>query len=100
MATLSSFFTATIYAQQANYDAKQGGWQFPSLFLNPSYQALPKSGFIFKTISPSQVVTNALGVSVTLNTIIEQIPSGVLGGFTPSRFVTDSTLAQLYTNGA
>lgn len=99
MATFSSFFTATIYGQQATFDGKNGGWQFPSLFLSPSYRAFPKSGFIFYTISPAQVITNQ-GVAVTVNTIIEQLPSGVLGGSAPARFVTDSTYAQLYTNGA
>lgn len=99
MATFSSFFTCTVYSQQATFDGKQGGWQFPSFFQSPSYRAFPKSGYNFYTISPAQTITNQ-GVSVTVNTIIEQIPSGVLGGFTPARFATDSTFAQLYTNGA
>lgn len=99
MAQFSSFFTCTLYGQQANYDGLLGGWQFPSLFRSPSYQALPKSGFKFITISPAQTVTNN-GVAVTLNTIIEQLPSGVLGTFPVNRYVTDSTFAQLYTNGA
>ena len=99
MATFSSFFTATIYGQQANFDGKLGGWQFPSLFLSPSYQAFPKSGYKMYTVSPAQVITNQ-GVAVTINTIIEQLPSGVLGTFPVYRFATDSTFAQLYTNGA
>ena len=99
MPTFLNFFTATIYGAQANFDGKQGGWQFPSLFLSPSYRALPKSGFFFYAVSPAQTITNQ-GVAVTINTIIEQIPSGVLGAYTPNRFATDSTFVQLYNQGA
>jgi hypothetical protein len=99
MPTFLNFFTATVYCQQANFDGKQGGWQFPSFYLSPSYRAFPKSGYNFYAISPAQTITNQ-GVAVTVNTIIEQIPSGVLGGFTPVRYATDSTFVQLYNQGA
>lgn len=99
MAQFSSFFTATIYGQSAVYDGVNGGWSFPSFFRSPSYQALPKSGLKIIAISPAQTITNN-GVAVTVNSIIEIFPSGVLGALAPQRLITDSTFAQLYTNGA
>jgi hypothetical protein len=98
-AQFSSFFTATIYGQSAVYDGVNGGWSFPSLFRSPSYQAFPKSGLKIYTVSPASVQTNN-GVSVTINSIIEIFPSGVLGALAPQRLASDSTFAQLYAQGA
>ena len=102
MATFSNFFTATIYGIAGAYDALNSQWQTPALYRNPSYQAFPKNGVKLFTLSPAQVVTNQ-GVSVTLNSIIEIIPTGL--GYAsgipgPLRLLSDSTFANLYTQGA
>jgi len=98
MATFSHLFTATIYGNAGAFDGKNGGWQLPGQYLSPSYQAFSQSGIRLYTISPVITFTNAVGVAVTLNSIIEVLPSGILGT-QPVRLTTDSTFAQLYTAG-
>jgi len=97
MATFKNFFTATIYGDAGAFDAKNGGWQSPSTFSGPSYRAFPLSGYNFITVSPAQTVSGVFG-SATINTLIEVIPSGL--NQAPKRWMTDSTFANLYTQGA
>lgn len=102
MPTFNSFVTATIYGVTTTYDGLNGQWQTPSLYKNPSYQAFPKYGIRFYALSPAQTVTNQ-GVSVTLNSIIEILPTGL--GITsgipqPLRLLSDSTFTNLYNQGA
>lgn len=96
---LLKFFTATVYARgDFAYDAKQGGWQLPAFFQNPSYQAFSDGTPVnLYTISPAITVTTGAGV-VTANTIIEVLPTGLQ--LRPTKFVTDSTFASLYAQGA
>lgn len=103
MPIFNSFVTATIYGTAQAFDAINGGWQVGALYRGPSYQAFPKNGVKFFTISPSFAVTNAIGVSVTLNSIIEILPTGL--GITsgipqPLRLLSDSTFTNLYNQGA
>jgi hypothetical protein len=97
-----NMISATIYGNAGAYDGLNGQWQTAQLYRNPSYQAFPKNGIRLYALSPAQVTTNA-GVSVTLNSIIEILPTGL--GITsgipqPLRLLSDSTFTNLYNQGA
>lgn len=98
MALFANFFNATTYGYAQVQDNLQGGW-----IVNPgkgvaSYDAFPKNGVLLHQLSPAIVVNTSLGNTLTLNSIIEILPSGT--NQKSIKLVTDATFTQLATNGA
>lgn len=90
-------FSFTGYAEVTTFDAKNGGWQINGNgYAGPVYQSLPVAGTRVIGISPAQVVATAFG-SVTANSIVEILPTGLgVPGFT-RKYLCDATEAALNT---
>ena len=98
MATLTNFFTATTYGVASVIDNKNGGWQINPGAGVPSYDAYPKYGIVLHVVSPAITLATTTNAQVTINSIIEILPSGTQGK--SIKLACDSTFTQLNTNGA
>lgn len=98
MANFASFFTATTYGVASVLDNKNGGWQLNPGAGVPSYDAYPKSNIVLHVVSPAQTFATTTNAQVTINSIIEILPTGSQAK--SIKMATDSTFAQLVTNGA
>jgi len=95
MATGQNAFTWTNYGPVSTYDAKNGGYQLVGNgYATPQYRSDPVSQTRVIGISPAQVYKTAFG-TVTANSIVEIVPTGLsTPGFT-QRYLCDSTEAAL-----
>lgn len=94
----ASFFTATTYGVAQTLDNKNGGWQLNVGAGVPRYDAFGKSNIVLHVVSPAQTFATTTNAQVTINSIIEILPTGSQPQ--SLKLCTDSTFAQLITNGA
>src|SRR6185503_896318 len=89
-------FSFTAYGEATTYDAKNGGWQVGTQYQGASYLNFPVVGIKVTAISPAMTLKIG-GSSVTINSIVEVFPTGlVTPGFT-RKYLSDATIATLAT---
>ena len=92
----NNHFLSTVYGRVLTIDNKNGGPQ-----INPDYglaglqKSFPSAGTVFTPVSPG-VVMGVSGGTVTINAIIEVLPTGTNHRF--ERWAVADTVATLNTN--
>lgn len=87
----------TNYGEVAVVDNLNGGISlYGNGYANPSYESLPVAGTKVTGISPAQVIATKWG-SVTVNSLVEVYPTGLVLPAKVRRFICDATEATLNT---
>src|ERR1700743_3191737 len=90
-------FLCTLYGQVSYTDNLNGGIGiYGNGFNGPSYQSLTVAGTKVTGISPAQVIQTKFG-TVTVNSLVEVLPTGLTIPAKPVRYICDATVAALNT---
>ena len=95
MATGQNSFSFTNYGEVAVVDNLTGGISlYGNGNSNPIYESLPVAGTKVTGVSPAQVIGTKWG-QVTVNSMVEVYPTGLVLPAKVRRYICDSTEAQL-----
>ena len=90
-------FLFTNYGEVAVVDNLNGGISlYGNGYSNPIQESLPVVGTKVTSISPAQVIATKWG-NVTVNSLVEVYPSGLVLPAKVRRFICDATVAALNT---
>ena len=89
-------FSATLYGEASSYDGKNGGWLVANQYPGPVYESFPVVGTRVIGISPAQTLTSGAS-TITVNSIIEILPTGLATQGWTKQYFCDATVATLQT---